>query len=267
MRTLQTCRKATLLWLAVACAANGATDQAAPPSAVTAALTSVNPTYVFFPEGAAAKTTVAPQQVPPGVRRDSAAWAARVVRHAWLPADLEARLRAERWTMPRVSPGLYEILTAGYSVGGGSWSLTETGSSLKLLWHNPNITRGDDPGKTAILLAQVLLNVPDEEAPKMQADLREVPGAGPPLFCGRISIPLEPLPKEQYENTLGRDPYWHKQWYHDMFVWLADGYFYVSVVERTGRPPTKLQPRPGVPPRFLPAGGTSGQPGRGDANQ
>jgi hypothetical protein len=162
--------------------------------------------------------------------------------------------------MPRISSPVCEILTADYSLAGSAWSLSETGNSLTLLWHNPNITPGNDPGKTAILLAQILLNVPDEEAPKMQAELAELAGTGLPLFCGRIRIPLEPLPKEQWENTPGRNPYWHKQWYHDMFVWLADGYFYVSVVERSGGPAADLQARPGSPSRFLQPEGPAERP-------
>jgi hypothetical protein len=88
----------------------------------------------------------------------------------------------------------------------------------------------------------------------MTADLKEVADAGVPLFCGRITIPIEPLPKEQWENTPTKNPYWHKQWYHDMTVWLAPGYFYVSVLERTGHPVMNPQARPGIPPRFLPEG-------------
>lgn len=240
-----------------------------PPAEVLAALRRANPTYLSFPAGAARRQEVPADRVPSEVRAKAADWAVRIVRPTWLPEDIEQRLRGERWRVARLAHGRYDVLTAEYPLAGGSCSLTEKGAGLSLLWHNPNITPGDDPNKTALLLAQVLLNVPDEEAPNMQPELKEVPDAGVRLFCGRIKVPIEPLPREEWEDTPGRNPYWHKQWYHDMFVWLADGYFYVSVLERTGRPVTNLQAKPGVPPRFLPADapGEPAEPaGEGETN-
>jgi hypothetical protein len=227
----------------------------------TRSLTHYPMSYTRFERGGPRAEEVSADRIPGAVRQRAADWVARVVRSPWVPTDCSERFAGETRTVDYVPPDNVDYLFLDYAAAGSSFRLAEDGTALSVLWANPNIMPGHDPGKTAVLLAQILLKVPDEEAPKMQAEINEVSAGEVRLFCGRIRIPLEPLPKEQYENTLGRNPYWHKQWYHDMFVWLADGYFYVSVAERTGQPPRgpeDMQARAGYRPRFLPTGDASG---------
>jgi len=244
---------ATAIMCLVAGGAAQSSQRLMPPEALIAALDKVGPTYSFFQAGASKTIFVESDRLPAKVREEAAEWVRRIVRPVYLPEGVGKQLRPETWMIRDLSRGRFDVLTTTYSLAGAEWSVSENGGSLSLLCHNTKIIAGQDPGKAAILLAKEFLNLPEQEAAKMQAELKEVPGAGVPLSCGQITIPLEPLPPEQWENTPLKDPYWHKQWYNQMFVWISPGYFYVSVVERTGRPATNLQAQPGSPPRFLPA--------------
>jgi hypothetical protein len=264
-----------IFWLAVALALS----QSAPdgqeagaaalhvPTQIEAVLHQQRLEYLDFQRGGDGASAVPGPRIPEQVRSRAADWASRVLRSPWVPPDCGEGLEGETRTVQYIPPEDMDYLFLDYSLAGGRYRLAEDGTAVSVLWANPNITAGPDAEKTAVLLAQMLLNVPEEDAPKMQAELKELPGAGVPLFCGRITIPLEPLPKDQWVFGMRE---WNRQWYHVMFVWLADGYFYAHVPELTGqrpRGPQDMRAAPGSRPRFLPAGQAAGQPGRGDANQ
>ncbi len=89
----------------------------------------------------------------------------------------------------------------------------------------------------------------------MTAQLRELSGGGVPLFCGKITVPVD----SQRDERGGTLP--ARQWYSEMFVWMAPGYFYVSCVEYTGERTGNRRASPGFAPRFLPpAGAKEGAP-------
>jgi hypothetical protein len=253
-------------WLAVALVLSQSGSEAGVPSPaevhvparIEAVLQQQRPEYLDFQRGGDNATAVPGRRIPEQVRRHAADWVARVLRSPWVPPDGAGRFEGEKRVVQYIPPDNVDYLFLDYAAAGSSFRLAEDGTALSVLWANPNITPGDDPGKTVVLLAQILLKVPDAEASKMRAEMKELPGAGVPLFCGRVTIPREPLPEDEWVFGMRE---WNRQWYHDMFVWLADGCFYVSVPELTGRRPQgpeDLAASPGYRPRFVPAGDASG---------
>jgi hypothetical protein len=208
--------------------------------------------YRGFSGGERSSTSVASERIPKQLRLSVEESLRRIVRPCYIPNNLGSLLRGETRTMDYIPPADVDYLVVDFDLAGGRCSVSEGAGCLSLLWKYRSIAVGQDPGKTAALLASLLLQVPPEEAPKMAATVKE---AGKGLFAGYLNIPIEPMPRELWENTPARNPYWHKQWYHTMTVWLADGYFYVSLPELAGRPLKEGEMRAkigGDQVRFLP---------------
>jgi len=236
---------------------HAATDQEVsrpitPPPELMSVLKTLDAGYRGFSGGEMRCTSVANERIPRQLGESVEESLRRIVRPCYIPNNVGSRLRGETRTMDYIPPAEVDCLVFDFDLAGGRCSVSEGAGCLTLLWQDSNITVGQDTGRTTVLLASLLLQVPQEEAAKLAPTVKEV---GKGLFAGYLNIPIEPLPRELWENTPARSPYWHKQWYHTMTVWLADGYFYISVPELPGRPLKQEEMRAkigGDQVRFLP---------------
>jgi hypothetical protein len=160
------------------------------------------------------------------------------VRPELLPEDPAASLTAEIRELRFVPPEKVDLLRLEWQKADVSFCIVEGAANVAILWHSKDIRVGEEPQGYAVGLAKRLLMIPDNVAPQLTASLEPTSGEGTKVLHGYLSVP-----KSEDQKYL--------VWYNSMRVWVSDGYFYVAVPENTGRPPDRLQPRPGGARRFL----------------
>jgi len=209
------------------------------PSEILKELRKVHGGYRYFDsEGGQAVQQVPPECIPEEVKDEGYDWIRKIIRSGWLPRNTQEILKGETRLLDVIPPERVDFLGTDYAVAGGRLCVLENGASLAILWKNPNIQVGEDPGKTAIFLAQCLLRIPENRVRDIKAFVRRGDDPEGRLFVGILRI--EKRSKEEY-----------RYWYNHMTVWLAPGLFYVTVAERDGTPPGNPQANPGIRRRFL----------------
>jgi len=186
------------------------------PPGIIKSLEKARVTYLAFRDGARNHGEPFPsERIPAAVKKDAERWVRKMVRPVWIPENLREVFVGTRAKANYVPPVYVDFLSAEYTRGGSSFRIVD-GAGVSILWSNPNIQIGPDKGKTVVLVAQCLLNIPESVAEGLEARVKPFGNPKAKLFLGRLRTRGKSSPDK---------PVW---WYDNMRVWLAPGYFYIS---------------------------------------
>ena len=207
----------------------------------------------FQPDAGTAEF-VLPKRIPGGVRLKTNEWVSRTIRKTWLPGKIDEVLVGVRVAVKSIPPSGMDWIFLENVIAGGFFRICDQDEGIWLIWHNPDIQIGSDPGKTVRLLATCMLALPDEKIRKYQIELKEIKiDEKESIFRGKMILPKEAHWKSKEGHYYEEDRALfveEREWYHSVNVWIASGYFYASFSKFT---PGKYsgQAQAGSPPRFL----------------